>query len=413
MRGEKPSSAFRSDWLAAARAVGDRLDVLAWRTGKEAGWLGLAPFREGRWAIAPLGLDLYDGLPGVALFLAHLGAVTGEERYAALARAALIGQRRRLKQTDRPLRSVGAFEGWGGVIYVLANLASVWNEPALLGECAAAVERLTPLIEQDEDLDVIGGSAGCLLCLLVLYRRLPAPHIRAAALHCGEHLLARAVPQRDGVAWKTRLPASGPLTGLSHGAAGIAWALLSLAAVTGDVRFRTAGLDALRYERSLFDAAEANWSDLRLKSSGDGQEPRFATTWCHGAPGIALARLCLLRNDVVEKAALDAEIRTALKTTCARGFEKNHSLCHGDLGNAEVVLEGGRALGEPCWLEEARRRAAHVLENIRSSGWVCATPQGAETPGLMTGLAGIGYAFLRLAEPERVPSVLSLALPPT
>jgi hypothetical protein len=34
-----------------------------------------------------------------------------------------------------------------------------------------------------------------------------------------------------------------------------------------------------------------------------------------------------------------------------------------------------------------------------------------ETPGLMTGLAGIGYGLLRLAVPTRVPSVLVLEGP--
>ncbi|HYO51923.1 hypothetical protein [Archangium sp.] len=34
-----------------------------------------------------------------------------------------------------------------------------------------------------------------------------------------------------------------------------------------------------------------------------------------------------------------------------------------------------------------------------------------ETPGLLMGLAGIGYGLLRLAAPERVPSVLTLAMP--
>ena len=41
-----------------------------------------------------------------------------------------------------------------------------------------------------------------------------------------------------------------------------------------------------------------------------------------------------------------------------------------------------------------------------------ASPSGVETPGLMTGLAGIGYGLLRLAEPRRTPSVLALE-PPT
>jgi lantibiotic modifying enzyme len=39
-------------------------------------------------------------------------------------------------------------------------------------------------------------------------------------------------------------------------------------------------------------------------------------------------------------------------------------------------------------------------------------PLNVETPGLLLGLAGIGYELLRLAEPERVPSLLTLA-PPT
>jgi type 2 lantibiotic biosynthesis protein LanM len=411
-RGDKGRAARGEELLAAARVVGDRLAALAWRGGEEAGWLGLKLVREGRWAIAPLGTDLYDGLPGVALFLAHLGTVTGTDRYTALARAALVGLRRRLKQTDQPLRSVGAFEGWGGVIYLLTHLAALWNEPALLAEAAAAVDRLAPLIDEDEDLDVIGGAAGCLLCLVGLYRFRPSPHILSVAIRCGEHLLTRAVPQREGTAWKTRLPASAPLTGLAHGAAGIAWALIELAAVTGDARFKTAGLDALRYERSLFDVAEGNWPDFRLRPEGDGRGRRFEVAWCHGAPGIALTRLGLLRHDAGETATLHAEIRAVVGTLRSHGFNLNHSLCHGDLGNAEVVLEIGRELGERCWIEEARQRAAQVLESVRAGGWRCATPRGAESPGLMTGLAGIGYALLSLAEPERVPSMLSLAFMP-
>jgi type 2 lantibiotic biosynthesis protein LanM len=396
------------DYLDAACAVGDRLDVLAWRAGEEVGWLGLKPVSEGRWAIAPLGPDLHDGLPGVALFLAQLGASTGEARYTSLARAALVGLRHRLKKTDHPLRSIGAFEGWGGVIYTLARLAALWNEPALWAEAAALVDRLTPLLIEDDELDVIGGAAGCLLVLLRLHQSLLSPHILDAAILCGEHLLARAVPQPVGVAWKTRLPASAPLTGLSHGTAGIAWALAELAAATGEDRFLHTAREALRYERSCFDPAEGIWPDFRLRSGVDTQNRRFEVAWCHGAPGIGLTRLQLLR--LVDDPPMHREIRTALTTTCARGFGFNHSLCHGDLGNAEVVLEAGRILGKPGWLNTARRAAAQVLEDIRVGSWVCATPRGSESPGLMTGLAGIGYAFLRLADPDRVPSVLSLKL---
>ena len=41
-------------------------------------------------------VDFYDGVPGVGFFLAYLGAITGQERYTALARRALQAVRRKL-----------------------------------------------------------------------------------------------------------------------------------------------------------------------------------------------------------------------------------------------------------------------------------------------------------------------------
>jgi lantibiotic modifying enzyme len=133
------------------------------------------------------------------------------------------------------------------------------------------------------------------------------------------------------------------------------------------------------------------------------------TAWCHGAPGIGLARLCSLRH--LDDAAIHAEINAALKTTLAQGFGRNHSLCHGDLGNLELLLQASETLGDPQWRAQVNRLTAIILESISRDGWLCGTPLGVETPGLMTGLAGIGYGLLRLAEPTQVPSVLVLAPP--
>ena len=52
-----------------------------------------------------------------------------------------------------------------------------------------------------------------------------------------------------------------------------------------------------------------------------------------------------------------------------------------------------------------------MLASIERDGWLCGTRGGVEAPGLMNGLAGIGYGLLRLAAPERVPSVLALEPP--
>ncbi len=72
------------------------------------------------------------------------------------------------------------------------------------------------------------------------------------------------------------------------------------------------------------------------KAATDATGAKFMTAWCHGAPGIGLARLDCLPH--LGDAATRAEIQTALATTLAEGFGMNHSLCDGDLGNLELLL---------------------------------------------------------------------------
>ena len=217
-----------------------------------------------------------------------------------------------------------------------------------------------------------------------------------------------------GIAWDSRIPALQPLTGFSHGNAGIAWALGELADLTGEARFRTAERAAVAYERSLFSAEAKNWPDLRDHGRPGAEaehsdQANSVAAWCHGAPGIGLARILSLGR--LDESATRAEIEAALETTLAQGFGDNHSLCHGDLGSLETLLQAGERLADPRWRGEADRMSTVTLESIRTNGWICGVPSGVETPGLMTGLAGIGFGLLRLAEPRRTPSVLALESP--
>jgi len=411
----RPSSpADQGRFLCAARRVGDRLEELALRGESDISWIGLTLVPPQDWVLVPLGLDLYDGLAGVALFFAYLGKATHEHRYTALARTTLTTLQRHLKLSQPSTVSIGGFSGCGGAIYTLTQLGMLWEEPALLAEAEALVKPLPALIERDEQFDIIGGAAGCIAGLLALYRCAPSEATLAAALHCGDHLVAHAQPMPRGVGWLPKGLGEKPLTGFSHGTAGIAWALLELAALNRTQRFRTTALAALEYERSLFSPESGNWPDLReLEGSvvADNGGARFATAWCHGAPGIGLSRLLCLRH--LDDRQIRSEINVALETTWRRSFGNNHSLCHGELGNLETLLEASLTLGEPRWRAEVDRLAAVILESAGHDGWLCGNPLGVESPGLMTGLAGIGYELLRLADPARVPSVLALAPPPT
>jgi len=143
-------------------------------------------------------------------------------------------------------------------------------------------------VDADDRLDLVDGAAGCLVALLALHELRPAAATLAAAVRCGERLLARAEPQPAGIGWRNVPVFPLPLTGFSHGAAGIAWSLLRLAAATGEERFAAAACQGLAFERSLYSPERGNWLDRRGEmaraetASGSAHDPRQAAET--GAP---------------------------------------------------------------------------------------------------------------------------------
>jgi type 2 lantibiotic biosynthesis protein LanM len=412
-----PSSftpATRERLLTAASKIGKRLSDLAIRDETGAGWLAVAQENKHEWSIQIAGTNLYDGATGIILFLAYLGQLTGEEQYTALARVALQTFQEILVQwkQDSQHLGIGAFQGLSSLIYLFCHLGVLWQQSELLDECENLIALLPTLIENDTNFDIISGAAGCILALLNIHQITASSSALSAAIQCGEHLCEHACKMAVGAGWKT-LRQEIPLTGFSHGAAGIAYSLLRLSTVSGDARFQQIALEALVYERSLFSPKAQNWPDLRASSDTEStnqeSSENFMVAWCHGAPGIGLARLASLpyRDD----AEIRQEIDLACKTTLARGFGRDHSLCHGGFGNLETLLVAAQMLDAAQHYKQVERMSALLLDDIDSNGYYTGVPFGVETPGLMTGLAGIGYELLRLAYPEKVPSVLLLAPP--
>jgi len=408
------TSVDREKLISLARSVANRLTTMAVRDEDTAVWIGLALAYERVWTPHPIGIDFYDGTPGIALFLAYLSAITGETRYKELSRAALETVKRQLAvavEHPKRLGGIGGFSGWGGIIYTLTHLSRLWNDSHMLAEAESYVELLPDLIAQDEQLDVMSGSAGCIAALLGLYQATSSKRVLEVASLCADRLVATAQPMDHGIGWTTTIESTQPLTGFSHGTGGIAWALLKIAALTGNPRYREAALAALAYEHSLLDREEGNWPDFRtLGKPVDATVKTFMLAWCHGAPGIGLGRLESLNLE--DNAAIREDIHAALRITMNRGFGFNQCLCHGDLGNLELLVQARDKFGDTEVVDFIKLTTAAIVEGIETCGWLCGVPMGVEIPGLMMGLAGIGYGLLRLAEPARVPSVLTLAPPP-
>ncbi|MDB9375177.1 type 2 lanthipeptide synthetase LanM [Nodularia sphaerocarpa] len=213
------------------------------------------------------------------------------------------------------------------------------------------------------------------------------------------------VTTNTGIGWKTPASENQPLTGFSHGAAGFAWALWKLAVISEKPEFQAAATAAINYERSHFDPIASNWLDLRQNEVKNS----FMTAWCNGAPGLGLGRLSICGDTPDE--IMYKEITTAIQTTIKQGFGNNHCLCHGDLGNIDLLLIANAKLNNPEIAQKIEKIATEILSDIQQNNFRCGVPLGIETPSLMVGLAGIGYGLLRLTYPQLIPSILLLEPP--
>ena len=134
--------------------------------------------------------------------------------------------------------------------------------------------------------------------------------------------------------------------------------------------------------------------------------------WCHGAPGIGFARL-LLNKLIANEPQVLAEAEVAIRTTAATLGEVapgtgNLSLCHGDGGNADLLVLGADLLNRPELRQIAETAGNQALSRFEETRmpWPCGIPNAGESPNLLLGLAGVGYFFLRLYDSRKTPTVL-------
>ncbi|TAG95059.1 MAG: type 2 lantipeptide synthetase LanM [Oscillatoriales cyanobacterium] len=355
--------------------------------------------------------DLYEGSAGICLFFAYLDAIEPQPEFRQVAERALAYS---IEQRNNQM--IGAYQGATGLIYLLIHLAQLWNKPELLDLAVNLSDELIPRISQDLYFDVLQGVAGIIPVMLSLAEATSGKGIDCAHL-CAQHLLQHATSDNNTLSWPHHPPelVQGNLTGFSHGAGGIGWALISLGCYTNQSEYIAAGRQAFAYETTKFDSDERDWYDLRTSvMTVNTNEPHFANAWCNGAAGIGLSRIS---SWAVLGKTDDDMLRDAYRALNAtlRNFDKvgNDSLCHGKTGNAEVFLRFAKLRDEPYLQMEANGQAQAQWRNFeKARRWICGSGGTDVYPGLMLGLAGIGMHFLRLAYPDRIPSPLLLDPPP-
>lgn len=398
----------------------------------------------------------YDGDAGVLWALTHLAPALGRPDLSDL----IPRVRRRLEAAARPT-GVGLFDGAAGVALALAEAEGRSRcpgrdaaAPGLAAEAGGRSEAASGLAEAAPAVpellgrdgrglasghtDHISGVSGLVLGALSMGTEV------AVLVPAVRELLARLTP--DVVGARVPGPDGGrPLCGLGHGQSGIALALghALAAGLPGSVadEARTGLAAALAWESAWFDPWQG-WPDLRQAGEpGDGGQlspPTYPVWWCHGAAGMALTRLELLRlaeQDVdlgVDRVLLQAEAETAVGL-CGRHVvalagqvatlpsqqpqlrpqDNGLTVCHG-LGGALDVLATAAELWQVPEHLAAARYAASTVATWLGPDPTC-WPTGLRTrggAGLFLGLSGTAMVLTRLAWPEAgVPSPSLFGVP--
>lgn len=382
-------------FLQEAIQLGEQIEKRAiLEENKEANWLGLNLNSEQSVNVSIKGSDLYDGILGNALFLAYLAKETKNLSYEKLSRATLNTVIK--KAGEKPsIQSISAFSGEGSYIYGIVHLGLLWNDEQLIKRATERLPYLYKLIDSSENIDFVSGLSGFIVTCLNIYHQLKDYEYLKIAKYAGEKLISQII--------ELDLENAHINTGLAHGAAGIAWALSNLGKVLNQQFYLDQAERLISYENRQYDYGFENWIDQRKP------QDKPDIHWCYGAPGIALARL-MMNQFISSTSEIPNDLAKALNQTSVNGVVESHCLCHGTLGNVDILLTAAQKIDKNDLLNKGLEMGYLAIAQKREHGWVHGLDSRVEMDGFMLGRTGIGYSLLRLYNPK-IPSVLALEIP--
>ena len=419
--------------LAAAKSIADRLLAKAKRDEEGLSWLFTSQNTELK-PVEYTSYNLYSGVAGVALFFTELFVQTEDEQYLTVAREAFDKTIARLREEPQ---TPAFFTGRLGVSTSLCRFAEITGDKRYLDHAMAIAE---PAFDPETSWpapvdDLLNGRSGTMLGLLHLHAATGRSETLQAALHYADYLAAHTWPAPKGYYWyRTRDNIIG-LCGFSHGAAGNGFAFNEMAYYLHAPVFLELGKLAFDYENRHYSPKEEAWADLRngifnaedeakaLDNFNTGNwdffyQPKYMDAWCHGSPGIGLARLAQVERTGDEDCRRD--LFRAIERTKRIAPRKTYSqtICHGLFGDLELLLEASFLLDDPTIVTSAAASGGPLekaLEEVESGKPLWSGYAALETPvedlSLFMGIAGIGYSMLRWHDPKRTPSVLLPMLP--
>jgi lantibiotic modifying enzyme len=357
-----------------------------------------------------IGLDIYSGVSGIALFLTQLYRNTEDQ----IIKEAITGAINTLIENYSlsPYNLNYHFGKLGIITTILFSAETLGREDWSKFGKANLNMLLQERIENFET-EILMGISGTISPLLLLWKKYNEDIFINKLREIGDYIIDKANRYDTYWNWDSHI-SDIPLTGYSHGVSGIVKGLLDIYEVTEEAKYLNAAIMGIAYENNFYNAAVKNWVDLRELEGAN--QSSFMVAWCHGAPGIALSRIRAWQLTQDTKYKNEAFI--ALETTMTQVYTwlnefpsySNFSLCHGLAGNADILLTGGIEMKIPTFKNAAYHTGQYGIEKYAQPGIIWpgglndpSTNFPIDIPGLMLGNAGIGSFYLRLGNPELPP----------
>lgn len=334
-------------------------------------WLGLQFDCRGKASFGGVGFSMANGLGGVLAFYAALYEATGASPVKDALYRRYPSLRSHYLRNPVPLKpraaNLSLTNGIGGHILILVYFASILSDPAFLQDALALLDRF-PFEEYSDDAawDVCGGSSGLLIAL-------------PALMNCGADGRIREIARRLAESIRHT---DVQTCGFGSGAAGLALALGAAAHVLESDAYNEDILRLLAWENSQPDE---KYPGQAAKKDADAH-PGFLSDVLSGMPGIAIARMQLLRysgNGQIQEICRNSLERVKAWLHQAAPADRD-DLCSGNAARieAECALTGrGFSQLNPSPV------LPHPLDTD-------------DFPvGLFSGWAGVGYALARQMNP--------------
>lgn len=372
------------------------------------------------WAADPLNpksesYDLYNGMPGVVLFLLEYAHATGDKKALADAAQAADTIVAVVAQPNETIakQGTGLYVGLAGLAYVLYETYRSTNDAKYRDAAVRALEHVKRLAKPVDDgvewgatVDIISGNAGTGLTLLALHDRLNDPALLDLAIRAARRASTLGVAEPGGLKWAMNPTFARRMPNFSHGTAGVSYFLATVGERVKDKHLIDVAAQGATYLRSV--GTRTPNSGWKVFHSEPGNEQLFYLSWCHGPAGTARLFYRLGKSDPAYAPDVQYLAQGIIDSGVPEqspGYWNNISQCCGNCGVVEFFTSLYRTTGDAKHLAFARKVMDNALGRATADGdglkWVQAENRVspdvviAQT-GMMQGAAGVGLALLHL-----------------